>query len=281
MGLDKIIGLTGFALGAANSIQNIRAGKQQQQQGKDLYETMLRDLRSNKYDATVSQASLQSADEQKRLAAQAARNAQQRALAAQSSYMAGIRSGDRRMAAAVPSVISGIEAGTQQADIAAAREQAAATKGIADLQERYKQQNIARQIGLSEMEMERGAAGAEAGAQQVQSGWDSLISGIGDLAPLFTKTGESEEGASEGTSGSQQGTAARGAKIKKTPGQFSHKNNPIHMVANDGRKVGEVTGGEYVFNPEQSNKMNSFLKEGDKEGLFIYLKDLLSKDRFK
>lgn len=269
--LGKIAGLTGvagLALGGINAIQNIRRGKKQQEQGQALYETMLKDLRSKKYDATVSQAALQSADEQKRLAAQSARNAQQRALAAQSSYMAGIRSGDRRMAAAVPSVISGIEAGTQQADIAAAREQAAATQGITALQEQYKQENLARQIGLSELEMERGAAGAEAGAQQVQSGWNSLGGMIGDVSTLFTQIADLNK-------------AERGAKVKKTPGQFSHKNNPIHMVANDGRKVGEVTGGEYVFNPEQSNKMNSFLKEGDKEGLFVYMKDLLSKERFK
>jgi len=40
----------------------------------------------------------------------------------------------------------------------------------------------------------------------------------------------------------------------KTPGQFSHASNPINLMQN-GAKVGEVTGGEYVVNPEQARKI--------------------------
>jgi len=42
--------------------------------------------------------------------------------------------------------------------------------------------------------------------------------------------------------------------VMKTKGEFSHKKNPIDLVQ-DGRKVGEATGGEYIFNPEQAAKM--------------------------
>ena len=40
-------------------------------------------------------------------------------------------------------------------------------------------------------------------------------------------------------------------KGMKTPGKFSHSKNPIDLIQ-DGMKVGEVTGGEYVINPEQA-----------------------------
>lgn len=39
----------------------------------------------------------------------------------------------------------------------------------------------------------------------------------------------------------------------KTPGEFSHETNPIHMMDKNGNKVGEATGGEYILNPDQSD----------------------------
>lgn len=36
-----------------------------------------------------------------------------------------------------------------------------------------------------------------------------------------------------------------------TPGEFSHDSNPIDLVQN-GQKIGEATGGEYVLNPKQA-----------------------------
>ena len=45
-----------------------------------------------------------------------------------------------------------------------------------------------------------------------------------------------------------------GEKGMKTPGEFSHESNPINLMQN-GSKVGEVTGGEYVVNPSQAKKI--------------------------
>jgi hypothetical protein len=36
-----------------------------------------------------------------------------------------------------------------------------------------------------------------------------------------------------------------------TEGKFDHDTNPIHLVQN-GEKVGEATGGEYILNPKQA-----------------------------
>jgi hypothetical protein len=68
--------------------------------------------------------------------------------------------------------------------------------------------------------------------------------------------------------------AKNGAKIEKTPGEFSHKNNPIDIVK-DGAKIGEMTGGEYIFNPKQMSNIEKFVAKGDKEKLHSYVKGLI------
>jgi hypothetical protein len=53
--------------------------------------------------------------------------------------------------------------------------------------------------------------------------------------------------------------------VMKTNGEFSHEKNPIDLVQN-GEKVGEATGGEYIFNPQQSRKMNELAKKATEGG---------------
>jgi hypothetical protein len=57
----------------------------------------------------------------------------------------------------------------------------------------------------------------------------------------------------------------------KTPGEFSHDTNPIHMIQ-DGEVIGEMTGGEYVLNPKQAKAIS-------KESKFF--RNLLKTKRFK
>ena len=56
--------------------------------------------------------------------------------------------------------------------------------------------------------------------------------------------------------------AEQGAKV--TPGEFSHDSNPIDIVQ-DGAKIGEMTGGEYIFNPTQAKKMMKEANSGNSE----------------
>jgi len=49
------------------------------------------------------------------------------------------------------------------------------------------------------------------------------------------------------------GLAEKGMKV--TPGEFSHKKNPIDIVR-EGAKIGEMTGGEYILNPEQAESID-------------------------
>ena len=67
----------------------------------------------------------------------------------------------------------------------------------------------------------------------------------------------------------------KGMKVKETPGEFSHKTNPIDLVRN-GTKIGEATGGELIFNPEQSGKLETLATEGSTE-LHKYLRGLFKK----
>ncbi len=70
-----------------------------------------------------------------------------------------------------------------------------------------------------------------------------------------------------------QGGLQGGGKIKKTPGQFSHQNNPIDIVRK-GKKIGEMTGGEYVLNPAQAAKIQSLAGAQKKEALARYVNGL-------
>ena len=69
-------------------------------------------------------------------------------------------------------------------------------------------------------------------------------------------------------------------KAKKTPGKFSHKTNPLHIIANGGDKVGEMTGGEYIFNPSQATSLRKHSKSGSSP-LHKFVRQMLSKSQFK
>jgi hypothetical protein len=67
--------------------------------------------------------------------------------------------------------------------------------------------------------------------------------------------------------------------VEKTPGEFDHDDNPIDIVQ-EGAKIGEMTGGEYIFNPEQAEEMRKLSEEGDSE-LHQFIRKLLSKEQFQ
>ena len=70
-----------------------------------------------------------------------------------------------------------------------------------------------------------------------------------------------------------------GGKALKTPGDFSHKTNPIDVMK-DGKKIAEMTGGEYIFNPKQSQKLRNLSGQGEST-LHKFVRELLSKSQFK
>ena len=94
---------------------------------------------------------------------------------------------------------------------------------------------------------------------------------------LFGYAGQLLPAIYTGVSGGVGGLPAmdKGGKVRETPGEFSHDTNPIDIVR-DGAKIGEMTGGELIFNPEQSGKMERMAAEGDTE-LHKYMRSLFKK----
>ena len=67
--------------------------------------------------------------------------------------------------------------------------------------------------------------------------------------------------------------------VQKTPGEFSHSKNPIDIMK-EGAKIGEMTGGEYIFNPSQAKQMKKLASSGNTD-LHKFVKSLLNKPQFK
>lgn len=143
---------------------------------------------------------------------------------------------------------------------------------IADMQSQRQQQALqalagaqgqtqAMKEGRYQQEMGAAAAARDAGLQNVAAGLGA-IGGAATMAYGLKKDEKKDEKKNGG--------------VIKTPGQFSHDKNPIDIVKN-GAKIGEMTGGEYVFNPTQMSKIKNHVASGNKEALHRYVKGLIKK----
>lgn len=381
-------------------IYNIAAGAKQRREGERLFEQQLEDLRSGKYDLSVSQAERDVADLARQYGEQAAMTAGRRGEAAQQAALFGLRGGDPRLAAMMPAQTRAMGEATQQAELAGLGTSLAAQQRLAGTEQAILTQNEQARRMLEQMQMQRGAAAGEAGRQMQTAGISQLASAPMDLAALYiagdgfgkTGAGDTKTGAGDiksfnipdyagqirqkyglgrtppsfrlkrytpavttpatatpsvDISGLQSGiqtaaglsagvgpgnigdyqfdpnqqasgggmrnifdiinwarrqptrgglpysqqelgefpeliTGEDGMKAPMvTPGEFSHDTNPIDMVAEDGTKVGEVTGGELIFNPDQSETIEELVEKGDGEALIMYLKQLLEQPQFE
>ena len=201
-------------------------------------------------------------------------------------------------------LLGGIGAATQQAqrqtqgiaDIQQQR-QAEALQGLAAAQERTRglQEN---RLGMKEarfqnqLQMAQGAR--DAAVQTIAGGIGNIgsaaIYGFGKksgggnvgngsastVSPALQET-ISQEGSLElGIPPKKYRTAKDGGKVMKTPGEFSHKTNPIDIMRN-GKKIAEATGGEYIFNPKQMSNIKKYVATDDKSKLHSYVKALIKR----
>lgn len=75
----------------------------------------------------------------------------------------------------------------------------------------------------------------------------------------------------------KRNSLAQGGTIEKTPGEFSHETNEMYLVDNKGNDVGiNMTGGETVFNPSQTAKMEALASKGNTK-LHKFLRGLFRK----
>jgi hypothetical protein len=143
-------------------------------------------------------------------------------------------------------------------------------QSLADMQQQRQTAALSQLAGAQEATMGRkeGRYQQELGFAQAakEAAVQNIAGGIGAVG-----------GAGLALAGSV-GKKEKGGKIevKKTPGKFSHKENPIDIMK-DGAKIGEMTGGEYIFNPKQMSNIKKFTSAGDKEKLHAYVKSLIKK----
>ena len=156
---------------------------------------------------------------------------------------------------------------------------------IADMQSQRQQQALqalaaaqgqtqTMKEGRYQQEMAGAQAARDAGLQNVAGG----LGAIGSAATMGLASGlDSKKPSNYVTPNSfYKGIGLKEGGVVKTPGQFSHDKNPIDIVK-DGAKIGEMTGGEYVFNPNQMSKIKGHVASGDKEALHRYVKGLIKK----
>lgn len=284
--------LAGLGQGIASKRANLAGqdvleseGRTQSEAGQKMYESMLRQLRSGKYDVAQRQRDL--ASDTKEMAESFIDSTRTRGQERRGDIVSAIQSGDARMASMVPEQARKIEQDLQGAELQALQAKVNADKAIADLE----QSGLDRQARLSEMEMMRGAQGAEAGRQmqlqamlaQAGAGPKAVQEGIQTALAAYSQFFDPKiEDKGDDNKVEDGGKLDFGREGMKTNGEFSHDTNPKAIIdESTGIKEGEVTGGELVFNPEQSDNMEDLINKGDAKGLLKYLKDLLSEPQFQ
>ncbi len=112
--------------------------------------------------------------------------------------------------------------------------------------------------------------------QAFQSGLQSLGSiGLASQAGKFKDT-DMELFKMIFGGGNQQVNAEEGALIRgKTPGEFSHEDNPIDIMQ-DGQKIGEMSGGEGVVSPEDLGELEQLAGQGQSP-LHKFVRGLIKK----
>lgn len=172
----------------------------------------------------------------------------------------------------------GVLGGVQGAVGAAAQSKADITQqGQEKLLGAYEKMIGAKQMDrqMVQGQIDRASAAATAGLQTELQAYQNL----GDVASsTLLAAGRSTANPSltpeQKAALEAAGLLEKGGSIAKSPGEFSHKKNPIDIVRN-GEKIAEMTGGEYIFNPKQMAAIKNLVSADDKSKLHSYMKKLI------
>ena len=178
-------------------------------------------------------------------------------------------------------LLGGIGAATQQAqrqmqgiaDIQQQR-QTEALGQLASAKERTRNLQLETQaqlLGMREARSQADIAGAQASRD---AGIQNVAGGLGQIASAGVYG--SEMFGKKKPEANASGTTMEKGGVMKTPGEFSHKKNPIDIMK-DGKKIAEATGGEYIFNPKQMSNIKKFVSSNDKNRLHSYVRSLIKK----
>ena len=161
--------------------------------------------------------------------------------------------GGRAALGAVSGLQTGADRAMQQVGLDVAQQRMAATSQLGAARERETAMKESRYRMDLGNEQDRYAAARASVGQGIGQAVGGLAAGVASFAPI-----------------------AKDGAVIKTPGSFSHDKNPIDIVKS-GAKIGEMTGGEYIFNPKQMEKIKTFVATDDKSKLHSYVKSLIRK----
>jgi len=269
-----------------------KAALEQQREGKKAYEKMLEKLRSR---PAVTQASEDYIQGQKE-AAEALMGAGDKRLQEQrSDIVSALQSGDPRSSAGILNTLDQLNLGDDERRAKVLGMKTSAEGQRAALTEKEKD----FQSAIDQLLMDRGAMAADEGRREIldlaereqAAGPAATASGMQTATALATLLKDFKPG----KPGGDDGDGEDGIKIKaeagmrymadegfKTKGEFDHDTNKKAVIdEEDGKKEAELTGGELVFNPDQSEMMEELIKKGDERGLLEFMKELMSKPQFQ
>ena len=200
------------------------------------------DEAAGKFDARVSQA-------QRDLASAGMKRTDTSGIQArQASELAALAQDPRALLGGVAGTTQRAQAASEKAAQADMQQGLAAQKGLADLEDAALAKNVAfdktlasRKLAAAEQDIATSRENIEGARQRKRAAGDMQF--------------EALVGAGEQIGGQVLGMAEQGAKVQKTPGAFSHATNPIDIVR-AGKKIGEMTGGEYILNPQQAETID-------------------------
>ena len=259
-------------------------------EGKKAYEKQLEMLRNM---PDMTQASRDAIQAQKDAAEEKLRRAAERTDQQRADVVGALQSGDPRATAGLLSALDKINLSEDQLRTQALGEKAGADMIGANLAEQNKQfktaleKQLMDRAGMSADEARKALldinTAEEAAGAKAQASGDQTALALDAMLREFDygNPGDTDSG-------------ARGLKIKyedggymgeegfKTKGDFDHDTNKKAVIDEEnGEKEAELTGGEVVFNPEQTETMEEIIADGDADKLLKFMKDLLSKPQFQ
>jgi len=276
-----------------------KAFKEQFGQGKKTFEQQLEMLRNM---PSMTQESEDFVQQQKNVAEELLGRAGQRGQEQRADVVSAAQSGDPRNTAQLLSVLEGMGASEDAARDKALQMKAGASGTAANLAEKTQQfktgleKQLMDRAGMSADEARRALldinTAQESAAPMAQADSDATMTALATLMKeydLGNPGAKSNDETGDGKSSEYGGRIKAEAGMRymadqgfKTKGEFSHKRNKKAVIdEEDGKKEAELTGGEIVFNPDQTSEMEALIANGNSEELMEYMKELLSKPQFQ
>lgn len=248
-GAAQVAGGIADLIASNKRIAGQRGYMEQAQQAQAAFEG---DVKSGKYDARVAQA-------QRDLAQAGMRKSDTTPLQEASAGAMKALSSDPRALAGALTGIQRTEASGRMAMQEQDLQRELASKGrLANLEQSALDTNTGFRRNLGYEKFQRNIDAERMAKQNIETLMDRRSDAWTDIAGGVLGAAQS----------AFMPTMEKGAKVQKTPGEFSHKKNPIDIMK-DGMKVGEMTGGEYIINPEQADTIEDAfekIKENQKKG---------------